>query len=113
MTPQRTHLAAQCSGLSSYSPKSMLGYIHACFSRRAAQEVRNEARLATSRQPPVPRRAMSVFIPKITLSALSITSISDKKVAATPGGRPRSSLSEFHNKKCLTTVARGFYKERV
>jgi hypothetical protein len=39
----------------------MLGYIHACFSRRAAQEVRNDPRFATWGQPPVPRRALSVY----------------------------------------------------
>jgi hypothetical protein len=58
MTPQRTHQPRNEVVLDhivrtvyrKYSPEaesSMLGYIHAWFSRRAAQEVRNDPRLAT------------------------------------------------------------------
>ncbi len=39
----------------------MLGYIHACFSRRAAQEVRNDLAICHMGQEPVPRRALSVY----------------------------------------------------
>jgi len=57
----------------------MLGYIHACFPHRAAQEVRNDPRFATWGNRLFHAAPERAFIPKITLSGLSITSISDKK----------------------------------
>ena len=119
MTPQRTHLAAH--GMNSNHivlKQSFTGNTpeqeSSTLSRRAAQEVRNDPPFApmgtTASSTESPER---VFIPKIIfVGPIDHVDLCPKKFAASHGCRTLSS-SGFHNKKCLTTVAQGFYKGPV